>query len=189
MPPITTLFRPRLDNIPVRAKVRVLAGLCKMRTIETGNLDQIPQFVRVTRLHFPSVRELPSLSFLCDAGLQRTLHSIPSQVICAVEQPQLKQRGRLPQPDLREILEVLPIHAPSSYRLRHRCRQSSGRWGGLASATREVAEDRPCAWQLIYTRLKNINQLDRLDAIVPPKDWRPAWHAGARKIVREEHRV
>ena len=53
----------------------------------------------------------------------------------------------------------------------------------------EVAEDRPCAWQLIYTRLKNIDQLDRLDTIVPPKDWRPAWHAGARKIVRPEHRV
>jgi hypothetical protein len=24
---------------------------------------------------------------------------------------------------------------------------------------------------------------------VPPKDWSTAWHAGARKIVREEHRV
>ena len=23
----------------------------------------------------------------------------------------------------------------------------------------------------------------------PPKDWSPAWHAGARKIVRKEHRV
>jgi hypothetical protein len=43
--------------------------------------------------------------------------------------------------------------------------------------------------QLIHTRVKNIDQLDRLETVVPPKDWRPAWHAGARKIVREEHRV
>jgi hypothetical protein len=31
--------------------------------------------------------------------------------------------------------------------------------------------------------------LNRLDGIVPPKDWQAAWHAGARKIVRQEHRV
>lgn len=30
---------------------------------------------------------------------------------------------------------------------------------------------------------------DRLDAIVPPKDWPPSRHSGARKIVREEHMV
>ena len=53
----------------------------------------------------------------------------------------------------------------------------------------EVHPGRPCAWQLIYKRLKDIGQLDRMDAIVPPKDWRPAWHGGARKVVRQEHRV
>jgi hypothetical protein len=49
--------------------------------------------------------------------------------------------------------------------------------------------NRPCAWQLIFTRLKGIGHLDRLDEIVQPKDWSTAWHAGARKIVRKEHRV
>jgi hypothetical protein len=53
----------------------------------------------------------------------------------------------------------------------------------------EVDVDRPCAWQLIFTRLKGIGQLDRLGDIVPPKDWSTAWHGGARKIVRQEHRV
>ena len=47
----------------------------------------------------------------------------------------------------------------------------------------------PCAWQLIYARLKRIGELDRLDAIVPPKDWRPAWHNGPRKIVRSDHQI
>ena len=65
----------------------------------------------------------------------------------------------------------------------------NGPCGGSTEDRCEVDEDRPCIWQLIYSRLKNINQLDRLAAIVPPKDWRSAWHSGARKTVRKEHRV
>ena len=65
----------------------------------------------------------------------------------------------------------------------------NGPCGGSTEEHCEVAADHPCAWQLIYNRLRSIDQLDRLDSIVPPKDWRPAWHAGARKIVRKEHQV
>ena len=65
----------------------------------------------------------------------------------------------------------------------------NGPCGGSTEDSCEVDPDRPCAWQLIYARLKNIDQLDRLDEVVPPKDWSPSWHSGARKIVREEHRV
>ena len=36
----------------------------------------------------------------------------------------------------------------------------------------EVSPDRPCAWQLIYTRLKEIGQLDRLKELKKPKNWR-----------------
>jgi ferredoxin len=53
----------------------------------------------------------------------------------------------------------------------------------------EVAPDRPCAWQLIYKRLKDIGQLDRLQDIRPPKNWRPSLSGGLRTIVREDHRV
>ena len=65
----------------------------------------------------------------------------------------------------------------------------NGPCGGSTETHCEVDEDRPCAWQLIYARLKNIDQLDRLDEIVPAKDWSSSWHAGARKVVRKEHRV
>jgi ferredoxin len=65
----------------------------------------------------------------------------------------------------------------------------NGPCGGSAEDHCEVDADRPCAWQLIYQRLKAIGQLDRLAPIIPPKDWSPAWHAGARKMVRPEHRV
>ncbi|MGB7758977.1 MAG: methylenetetrahydrofolate reductase C-terminal domain-containing protein [Bryobacteraceae bacterium] len=65
----------------------------------------------------------------------------------------------------------------------------NGPCGGSTETGCEVDDGRPCAWQLIFQRLKGIDQLDRLDAIVPPKDWRPSWHGSPRKIVREEHRV
>jgi ferredoxin len=65
----------------------------------------------------------------------------------------------------------------------------NGPCGGSTSESCEVDPDRPCAWQLIYARLESIGQLDRLDEVVPPKDWGPSWHGGARKVVRKEHRV
>ena len=43
--------------------------------------------------------------------------------------------------------------------------------------------------ETLHQRLEGIGQLDRLDEIVEPKDWRPSWHSGARKLVRKEHRV
>jgi ferredoxin len=68
-------------------------------------------------------------------------------------------------------------------------RKLNGPCGGSTEQHCEVAEDRPCAWQLIYRRLQSIGQLDRLEPIQPARDWGTAWHAGARKIVRPEHRV
>ena len=65
----------------------------------------------------------------------------------------------------------------------------NGPCGGSTEEHCEVAEDHPCAWQLIHKRLKAIGQLDKLDAIVPPKDWSTAWTSGARKVVRQDQRV
>jgi ferredoxin len=53
----------------------------------------------------------------------------------------------------------------------------------------EVNPGRPCAWQLIYKRLQQIGQLDRLKEIKPPKNWRPSLSGGCRTIIREDHRV
>jgi len=64
--------------------------------------------------------------------------------------------------------------------------------GCIAPYTLQRHESRPafdCAWQLIYKRLEAIGQLDNLERIFPAKDWQPSWHAGARTIIREEHRV
>jgi ferredoxin len=53
----------------------------------------------------------------------------------------------------------------------------------------EVRPENPCAWQLIYTRLKNIGQLDKLKKIESTKDWNPSLSGGVRRIVREDHRI
>ncbi len=65
----------------------------------------------------------------------------------------------------------------------------NGPCGGSLEDRCEVDPDRPCAWQLIYKRLKSIGQLERLEEVVPPKDWSTAWYGGARKIVRKEHQL
>jgi len=65
----------------------------------------------------------------------------------------------------------------------------NGPCGGSREDRCEVRPDRPCAWQLIYTRLKSIGQLDRLKQIEPPKNWSSSLSGGPRVIIREDHRI
>jgi hypothetical protein len=65
----------------------------------------------------------------------------------------------------------------------------NGPCGGSREDRCEVRTDRPCAWQLIYHRLKNIGQLDRLEKIQLPKQWSTSLSGGPRVIIREDHRI
>ena len=65
----------------------------------------------------------------------------------------------------------------------------NGPCGGSREDRCEVRDDRPCAWQLIYQRLKDIDQLDRLRQIQAPKNWAPSLDGGPRVIIREDHRI
>jgi len=65
----------------------------------------------------------------------------------------------------------------------------NGPCGGSREDRCEVRDNRPCAWQLIYQRLKEIDQLDRLRKIQPPKNWQTSLDGGPRVIIREDHRV
>jgi ferredoxin len=65
----------------------------------------------------------------------------------------------------------------------------NGPCGGSREDRCEVRPDRACAWQLIYKRLKDIGQLDRLDEIELPKQWGSSLSGGPRMIVREDHRI
>jgi ferredoxin len=65
----------------------------------------------------------------------------------------------------------------------------NGPCGGSREDRCEVRPDRPCAWQLIYTRLKGIGQLDRLKQIESPKNWSSSLSGVPRVIIREDHRI
>jgi hypothetical protein len=65
----------------------------------------------------------------------------------------------------------------------------NGPCGGSREDRCEVRSDLPCAWQLIYKRLKGIGQLDRLRRIEQPRNWRTNLDGGCRVIVREDHRI
>jgi ferredoxin len=65
----------------------------------------------------------------------------------------------------------------------------NGPCGGSREDRCEVRPDRPCAWQLIYTRLKDIGQLERLTQVELPKDWSTSLSGGVRGIIREDHRI
>jgi len=72
-----------------------------------------------------------------------------------------------------------------------RCAKSilNGPCGGSQDGKCEIRPDQECAWQLIYQRLKDIGQLDKLKEVKPPKDWSKSLSGGSRKIIREDHRV
>ena len=54
----------------------------------------------------------------------------------------------------------------------------NGPCGGSQGGKCEISPDLPCAWQLIIERLSKLGQLDKLEKIVPPKDWSVSLIAG-----------
>jgi len=68
-------------------------------------------------------------------------------------------------------------------------RMLNGPCGSSRQDRCEVDPERQCAWQLIYQRLKDIDQLDRLKEIKPPKNWSHNRDGGYRTIIREDHRI
>jgi len=69
-----------------------------------------------------------------------------------------------------------------------RCSKSilNGPCGGSQYGKCEISKDTPCAWQLIYDRLKALGRLDLLTGYQPPKDWSKARDGGPRKVTRED---
>jgi ferredoxin len=68
-------------------------------------------------------------------------------------------------------------------------RMLNGPCGGSREDRCEIDANQPCAWQLIYKRLKDIGQLDKLKKIYAPKDWSTSIDGGSRTIIREDHRI
>jgi ferredoxin len=66
-----------------------------------------------------------------------------------------------------------------------RCAKSllNGPCGGSVDGKCEISPDTPCAWQLIYDRLKALGQLDKMEEIMPVRDWSTSTSGGPRRIV------
>jgi ferredoxin len=66
-----------------------------------------------------------------------------------------------------------------------RCAKSllNGPCGGSVDGKCEVSPDIPCAWQEIYDRLEALGQLDKLEEIVPLRDWSTSREGGPRRIT------
>lgn len=70
-----------------------------------------------------------------------------------------------------------------------RCSKSifNGPCGGSEKGKCEVdPEHTPCAWQMIYERMKEAGRLKELEEFIPMRDWRSARHGGPRKRVRRD---
>jgi len=47
----------------------------------------------------------------------------------------------------------------------------SGQCGGASNGKCELSPERDCGWELIYKRLRDLNQLDKLRRFITPKDY------------------
>jgi ferredoxin len=71
-----------------------------------------------------------------------------------------------------------------------RCSKSimNGPCGGSSHGKCEIAQTVPCAWQLIYERLKGQGKLDMLKRVIPSKSWITSRDGGPRNQTREDLR-
>jgi len=133
------------------------------------------------------------LSFGCGAGVQAIAERFPEKPVYAALDTQflgiLEEQAVWAEKCLGCGSCVLSQFGGICPITRCAKRLLNGPCAGSSEEGCEVDPERPCAWQLIYRRLEAIGQLENLDEIVPPRDWRTSWHAGARRVVREEHRI
>jgi len=62
----------------------------------------------------------------------------------------------------------------------------NGPCGGSKGGRCEVSPETPCAWEQIVKGLEAQGRTDLLEAIIPPRDWRPSRSGGPRRIVNAE---
>jgi ferredoxin len=169
----------RLDGRPIEIEQVTIERQCENEFIQD--------------LAGPAERNEAILSFGCGAGVQAIAERFPEKPVYAALDTQflgiLEEQAVWTEKCLGCGSCVLSQFGGVCPITRCAKRLLNGPCAGSSEEGCEVDPDRPCAWQLIYRRLQAIGQLDNLSEIVPPRDWRTSWHAGARRVVREEHRI
>jgi ferredoxin len=62
----------------------------------------------------------------------------------------------------------------------------NGPCGGSQNGECEINSSVPCAWQMIWDRMKQLGLQDRLLEVQPAKDWSTSRDGGPRRIIRED---
>jgi ferredoxin len=133
------------------------------------------------------------LSIGCGAGVQAIAERYPTKPVYAgldtVFLGILEERGVWGEKCascgacvLHDFGGICPITRCAKHMLNGPC-------GGSREDRCEVRPDVPCAWQLIYQRLTNIGQTDKLKKFNPPKNWSTSLAGGCRGFIREDHRI
>jgi ferredoxin len=84
------------------------------------------------------------------------------------------------------------LHLTGGICPRTRCSKGllNGPCGGSEDGMCEAdPQDLECGWNLIYERLKDLNQLDYMMENRPPRDWSRSHDGGPRKIMRKDVRL
>jgi ferredoxin len=133
------------------------------------------------------------LSLGCGAGVQAIAERFPSKPVYAgldtVFLGILESRGvwteKCAQCGLCVLADfggICPVTRCAKHMLNGPC-------GGSREERCEISPLQPCAWQLIYKRLKEIGEFDKLMKIYSTKNWSKSLHGGSRTIIREDHRI
>jgi ferredoxin len=133
------------------------------------------------------------LSLGCGAGVQAIAERFPDKPVYAGLNTKflgiLEERGVWTEKCaacgtcvLHEYGGICPVTRCAKHEMNGPC-------GGSREDRCEVRPDRPCAWQLIYKRLKATGQTEKLKTVHMPKDWSTSLSGGPRVIIREDHRV
>lgn len=131
------------------------------------------------------------LSLACGAGVQMiasrfarmpVLPGVNTTFIGVLEKPGLFTEKCLGCGNciLDDFAGVCPISRCSKKLLNGPC-------GGSQDGKCEVNPETECAWQIIIDRSRTFGQMDKLMNYIPPRDWRPSYAGGPRKLVREDH--
>ncbi len=62
----------------------------------------------------------------------------------------------------------------------------NGPCGGSQNGQCEINPEIPCAWQLIWERMRALGLQDQLMQVQPPKDWSTSRDGGPRRIIRDD---
>lgn len=181
-------------------EVRVLASALRINASKSGRSLTVktltvqrqcdPEFVETVDPHLDGVEV--AISMACGVGVQFLAERLKEKKIWVIPGVNTKFGGGAVAPGIWEercgfcgdcILwrtgGICPVI---------RCSKSllNGPCGGSQGGKCEVSKDIPCAWQLIYDRLKELGRLDLILEPEPAKDWSLARDGGPRKVVRED---